>query len=732
MLVKSARLLPPLLFLCAGAGLAPAAVVARTSASGPAVLKTPTAEFRITPAGYIQAFLARGGKLLTLDEPGDAALPAVSLVSAGKQIVEFRWNPARAKIGAPRGTLGKGGKRVEISGAGYGDAAGLEGSLIVEAYDDFPNIAVATFAFRNTGSAGRKIDKVVVQRHRLNASLLDPQAFPYSLWSFQGSASQWGKDEILRIPKPFDQKNPVGGPGPKGLGGGLPVADFWTAAAGVAIGHIEPLPLIASLPVQVLPDDRIDASLEFAPDVVLKPGDSYTTPRTFVAVHAGDYYEALTLWAQAVRHQSSWSLARATPQSYEANWCGWGYEADFTPEQMVGTLPKLKELGFKWATLDYRWFDNYGDWMPRTDTFPGDTLRKVVDEYHKQGILVQLWYQPISVEDGEGRHSLSKPMAVSRLIGEHPDWAILDKDGKRTRMISPVSTGAALCPALPEVREYHRRLVQRFLREWGFDGLKMDAVFTVPPCYNPRHHHQSPEDSIRAMGQVFQAIFDTAREIKPQSIIQICPCGAVPNMAWVFLQDQAVTADPVGSAQVRRRVKMYKALLGPRAAVYGDHVELSGMRRAPNGRGWIESGMDFASTVGTGGVIGTKFTWPGPPPRPRASEIQLTPEKEAHWKKWIGIYNARMLSQGTFRNLYVYGYDSPEAYAIEKDGKMYYAFFSTAEPRWKGEVELRGLRPGKYRVFDYAEGKDLGVIDARNPRLAVDFNQHLLIETSRM
>ena len=32
-----------------------------------------------------------------------------------------------------------------------------------------------------------------------------------------------------------------------------------------------------------------------------------------------------------------------------------------------------------------------------------------------------------------------------------------------------------------------------------------------------------------------------------------------------------------------------------------------------------------------------------------------------------------MLSKGTFRNLYVYGYDTPEGYAIEKDGKMYYA-----------------------------------------------------------
>ena len=62
-----------------------------------------------------------------------------------------------------------------------------------------------------------------------------------------------------------------------------------------------------------------------------------------------------------------------------------------------------------------------------------------------------------------------------------------------------------------------------------------------------------------------------------------------------------------------------------------------------------------------------------------SSRSALTSEKEEHWKKWIGLYNEKMLSKGEFRDLYVYGYDVPEAYAIEKDGKMYYAFFAEKE-----------------------------------------------------
>jgi alpha-galactosidase len=91
-----------------------------------------------------------------------------------------------------------------------------------------------------------------------------------------------------------------------------------------------------------------------------------------------------------------------------------------------------------------------------------------------------------------------------------------------------------------------------------------------------------------------------------------------------------------------------------------------------------------------------------------------------------------MLSRGEFKDLYVYGYDSPEAYAIEKDGRMYYAFFSpVATQAWKGTVELRGLAPGKYRVHDYVNGKDLGEVDAANPVLQADFIGSLLLETTK-
>jgi alpha-galactosidase len=65
---------------------------------------------------------------------------------------------------------------------------------------------------------------------------------------------------------------------------------------------------------------------------------------------------------------------------------------------------------------------------------------------------------------------------------------------------------------------------------------------------------------------------------------------------------------------------------------------------------------------------------------------------------------------------------------------MYYAFFAPENKPWKGEVELLGLKPGTYRVTDYAEGSNLGPVQATTnqpPKLKTEFKQHLLLEVSQ-
>src|SRR5208282_3784846 len=691
---------------------------------------TPLAEFVLSPNGYLKGILTAGGTSLTLDEPGSQ--PGQVLALSHKQLSDLTLDLSKARISEAQGKLGARGKQIAVSGASA--STGLQEMLLLEVYDDFPALALLSATFKNGGPHDLALENVSLQQHRFSATLATPAAAPHEMWSFHGSSLRWGKDETFPVPAKFNQENPFGAPVPVGgdlgsAGGGVPVVAFWTKTVGEAIGHLETLPLVLSIPVQTAPDGRVDASVRLPANVTLKPGETFSTPRTFLAVYAGDFYEPLSIWSNAVEREGLAKPAN-NPENYAVSWCGWGYEFGVTPKQMLDTVPKLKELGIHWATLDDGWFNNYGDWQPAQKNFPGDAIQKMVSDFHAQGMKVQLWWLPLAVEDGHFGYG-GRKYIVSDVLKEHPDWLVLDKSGKPARMARNLAT---LCPALPEVQAYYKQLTERFIRDWGFDGHKLDNIYSVPPCYNPKHHHKSPNDSIYAMGDVYKIIFQTTRALKPDSVTQSCPCGTPPSLAWLRYMDQAVTADPVGSIQVRRRIKMYKALLGPRAAVYGDHVELTRIANASSDNE-EDVGRDFASTLGTGGVLGTKFTWPDY--GPKFKDVELTPEKEAHWKAWIGLYNEKMLSKGNFLNLYVYGFDVPEAYAIEKDGRMYFAFYAPAETNasqkkkegvghWGGEVELRGLAAKTYRVTDYVHHQDHGTVTGPTAKLKVDFADSLL------
>ncbi len=697
---------------------------------------TPSAEFVLTSSGYLKSSLKVDGRSLTLDDPASEAGQHLSL--GGKNINDLSLDLKNARISEAQGKLGRLGKHIEVNSAPNATApdASLAETLTLEIYDDFPSLALLSATLRNNSAKDLAIENVSLQRHRLNASLADTSAAPHQLWSFFGSSLKWGKDDVLPIPAKFEQQNPFGAPVDTKddlgrVGGGIPVVAFWTRTVGEAIGHIETLPLVISIPVKTTTDGRVSAEITFPAKTTLKPGETYSTPRTFVAVYKGDYYEPLNMWSNAVEREG---LARPAnnDENYAVSWCGWGYESNVTPAQMVATIPKLKELGIHWATLDDRWFNNYGDWQPRTDTFAADSIQNMVKDFHAQNVKVQLWWLPLAVEDGKfgyGGHRY----VVSDVVKQHPDWLILDQSGKPARMTRNLAT---LCPAVPEVQAYYKQLTERFIHDWDFDGHKLDNIYATPPCYNPAHHHKSPMDSVYAMGEVYKIIFETTRALKADSVTQSCPCGTPPSLAWFRYMDQAVTADPVGSVQVRRRMKMYKALLGPRAAIYGDHVELTQISGI--GDNEQDVGSDFASTLGTGGVLGTKFTWPDY--GPKLKNVFLNPGKEPHWKKWIDLYNQKMLSKGNFLDLYVYGYDFPEAYAIEKDGNMFFAFYSAEKPGapkgkhvsvgWKGPIELRGLQAKPYKIVDYVNGKDYGTVTGPTAKLDVEFTDNLLLQAT--
>ncbi len=583
----------------------------------------------------------------------------------------------------------------------------MQVTLTADAYPQWPNAFVLQWTFENIGSEAITIDRLMTPQ-------LELANWPGELWSLQGAAVEWGQDFAFPLPTDF-QRNNFLGHNQHDEGGGIPLAYIWNKHQGVALMHIEPEPKDWYMPVENR-SGTVRAAFENRQALTLQPGQSWSSLRVVVSAHQGDFFAPLALYRDMLSVQGVVPAAH-TAADYEPAWCSWGYEFDVTPEDVLGVLPKTTALGLDWLTLDDRWFDHYSDWKPRTDTFPGGEaqMRWLVDQIHRAGSHAVIWWYPLAAEDGVGDWDGYR-YGYSDILRRHPDWLILNPDGSTARNNRGL---AILCPALPEVQSHIQETTLKFVRDWDFDGHKLDNIYTVPACHNPAHHHTRPEESIAALAEVYHLIFEITRQLKPDSVTQICPCGTPPTFSWLPYNDQPVTADPTSSAQIRQRTKFYKALYGPRAAVFADHVELS------------DGGCDFASEIGVGGVPSTKFIWPDSPEiHQRLQEVwALTPESEAQMRKWLAVYREHRLAEGDYLNLYDLAFDRPESHVVRQNGRLYYAFYAgQADEVYRGPIVLRGLEAKTYRVHDYVVDRDLGRVQGAEATIDANFTGSLLIE----
>ena len=587
------------------------------------------------------------------------------------------------------------GRRTTLTGR----AGALVKEVEVVSYSGRPGWLFLRARYRNEGDAPLQVRGFTNHRYAFDrgADRREP-----AFWSYQSASYESRPDWVLPLERGFSRENYLG-MNDSDYGGGTPVVDVWRRDVGLAIGHVELLPKLVSLPVSRAKDGGATLALTMKRDAAIGPGASMETIQSFVAVHHGDYFGTLRAYSDAMQAQGI-RLPDAPKDAFDPIWCAWGYGRTFTPVQVFETLPVVKRLGFGWAVLDDGWQVALGDWTPRKDKFPaGDAdMKALVDRIHAAGLKAQLWWAPMGADAG------------SRTAREHPDWLLRNADGT-TRTITWWDS-QYLCPAVPGVREDAAEFARKALGEWGFDGLKIDGqhLNAAPQCFNPAHHHASPADAPEGVPGFFEAIWNAAQATKPGAVIEICPCGTGYSFFTLPYLNMTVASDPESSWQIRTKGKALKALAGDRIAFFGDHVEMS------------DGGEDFASTFGVGGVIGTNFAWPGAPGE-KDKALLLTPHREDLWAEWVRLYEEKRLSEGEYLGgLYDIGFDRPEAHAISKGGALYYAFFA---PKFSGAVALRGLAAGKtYAVRDYVNDVDLGTVTGPTATLEARFAGSLLVE----
>lgn len=631
-------------------------------------------------------------KLPDSHELMNAYFPSEQLMLDNKTISDFQLTIAKdAYLDGAKGLI--------LEGSYSDGKVNIKKELSVEIKDQFPDFLITKVRYTNSGSDTLKVIGWINNSYKiLPAKNVNP---PF--WSFEGSSHEDRRDWVQPVSQGFNHENYMG-MNASDYGGGTPICDIWRPDVGFAVGHLEASPKLVSIPVTYdsgKTGTNINISYKYFEEKKLAPGKSIETYETFVALHKGDYFHTLSSFSKLMETKGL-TFEKFTPSTYQSEWCAWGYERNFTIKEVLGTLPKVSEMGYVWATLDDGWQTAEGDWYLNPKRFPnGDSdMKKFVDKIHKHHLKAMLWWAPLAVDPG------------TDLIKNHPEYLLLNKDGSK-RDISWWDSYYT-CPAYKPVVEYFTNILKKIIGEWGFDGLKIDGQHLngVPPCYNKAHHHSSPEESVEKLPEFYKALYDAAMKINPDAVIQICPCGTAYSFYNLHYMNQTVASDPTSSWQVRLKGKTIKALMGNNAPYFGDHVELS------------DNGSDFASTVGVGGIVGTKFTYPTD--NLDHKDHLLTKEKEIKWKKWLDIYKANSLSDAEYRGeLYDLGYDKPETHAIQKDNTMYYAFYAD---KWDGKIELRGLKNKAYQIIDYVNDKTLATVNSESPKINVTFDIYLLIK----
>jgi alpha-galactosidase len=610
-------------------------------------------------------------QLLSMVSPGDS--PHFIVIN-GMQVKDFTVDREKVEVTDISGNSGR-GKRLQLTGVAEGPSGSvIEKTLALDLYDKFPAAGLVSVQYKNVNATpGLTIEKEVNNSFKLDASLLSSNYNRHSFWILQGGSYKSRPDWILPVSDTLSFKNYMGKDETTGNhGGGLPVLDVWNKNSGFFIGSIRDKPTQISLPAEVDKDGYLHIGIEYKRNIEFGT-ETYTSIPTVIGVHKSDYYNGLRAYSNIMADRG-FKMLELNPSDpvYGAVWCGWGLGPDFTQKQMTGMIPTLKKLDFNTVTVDDGWFKSYGDFIPKPTIFPGgdEDVARFINKFHEQGYPVKLWITP-----GVGG---------AILMEKHPEWLLRDKNGDMV-------TGSPF-------------------------GLTRTAAFfnAMGECYAKDHHHVSPEESFEALPELYKIISEETRKLKPLAILEMCPCGTFPSFYKMPYYNQPVASDPESKWQIRHRGKTIKALMGPRTAFYGDHVER------------FYSKNNFASMVGVGGIPGSKFVavetddgFLG-----KKYPVWLDPGRRENFELWLKVYKDHRLASKEYLNLYDIAYDKPETHVIKKDNTLYYSFYAS---EWDGEVELRGLEEKEYIITDYVNDNVIGKVKG-GEKLNVTFNDHLLVK----
>ena len=224
-------------------------------------------------------------------------------------------------------------------------------------------------------------------------------------------------------------------------------------------------------------------------------------------------------WSDAVREASDW-ISRAAgledcpvPEAaHDPLYSTWyAFWQDVHAEELEAEAKLAAALGMKTMILDDGWqkdesrnfYSATGDWNPVPSRFPD--MKAHVAKVHAAGIRsYMLWF------------------AVPFVGDQSAAWARF-----KDKLLNPGTTNVGVVdPRFPEVREYLAAIYERAVRDWGFDGLKLDFIdeFKIPESGDPAEKDGYAGRDIRSLPVAVDTLMKEIRRrltaIRPDVLIE--------------------------------------------------------------------------------------------------------------------------------------------------------------------------------------------------------------------
>jgi alpha-galactosidase len=151
----------------------------------------------------------------------------------------------------------------------------------------------------------------------------------------------------------------------------------------------------------------------------IEPGETFKSPKAFICMVKENKWEDAFegYFAQFIRTRLGVKLFehKEVPFAFYNTWRPFGSRIN---DKLVRDLADgLEGTGIDLLIMDDGWQGSFGDWEPDSLKFP-DGLKPVCDYITRKGMKPGLWI------------SLANVSEKSKVYHEHPEWAVLDKNGK--------------------------------------------------------------------------------------------------------------------------------------------------------------------------------------------------------------------------------------------------------------------------------------------------------------